>query len=133
MKSSIKYQVLSIKGGVAAFLLATYYLIFNTYVVYAACDIATETETELGCVPNNPVGATKLLYGVGLGLVGGVGLLFIIYGGYLILSSQGDPTQLRKGKSYITYSIIGIILAIAGFALYQIISVDVLHLPGFSK
>ena len=99
---------------------------------YAQCNLG-ETETELGCVPNNPIGATKQLYGVGLGLVGGVGLLFIIYGAYLVLSSQGDPTQLQKGKSYIIYSIIGIILAVAGFALYQIISVDVLKLPGFSK
>ena len=133
MINSAKGKVKSEKLGKAIaflFLLILYHL--SLIAVYA-CDLASETETELGCIPNNPIGFTKLLYGVGLGLVGGVGLLFIIYGAYLILSSQGDPGQLQKGKSYIVYSIIGIVLAVAGFALYQIISVDVLKLPGFSK
>jgi hypothetical protein len=99
---------------------------------YAVCPQG-ETETELGCISENPIEFTKQIYGAGLGLIGGVGLLFMIYGAYLILSSQGDPTQLQKGKSYIIYSILGIILAIAGFSVYQIISVDVLNLPGFSR
>lgn len=111
-----------------------FFLLFAYFIpsVYAACQPG-ETETEVGCISGNPIGFTKQVYGVGLGLVGGVGVLFIIYGAYLILSSQGDPAQLQKGKSYILYSIIGIILAVAGFALYQIISVDILKLPGFSR
>jgi hypothetical protein len=135
MKKSTRYKVQSEKLGVliAFFLsLITYHLSLIT--IYAAsCDPLTETETELGCIKQNPIDFTKQIYGAGLGLIGGVGLLSIIYGGYLILSSQGDPGQLQKGKSYIMYAIIGIVLAIAGFAIYQIISIDVLKLPGFSR
>lgn len=89
--------------------------------------------TDLGNIPCDPPGFAKFLYGVGLGMIGAVALLFIVYGGYHILTSQGNPDQIRKGKSYIYYSIAGLILAVAGYAFYQIIATDVLKIPGFGK
>ncbi len=94
--------------------------------------LPTETPTELGCIPNTPVGFVAKFYGIGLGLIGGVAVLFIIYGGYIILSSQGNPAALNRGKSYIMYAIIGLLLAIFGFVFVQIIVVNVLKIPGFS-
>ena len=94
--------------------------------------LPTEVPTELGCIPNDPIGFVAKFYAIGLGLIGGVALLFIIYGGYIILSSQGNPTSLNKGKSYIMYAIIGLLLAIFGFVFVQIIVVNVLKIPGFS-
>jgi hypothetical protein len=125
------YGSFLVKPFVFLFVLFTSHFSLLT-LSYAACP-GGQTETELGCISENPIEFTKQIYGAGLGLIGGIGLLFIIYGAYLILSSQGDPTQLQKGKSYIIYSILGIILAIAGFSVYQIISVDVLNLPGFER
>lgn len=91
------------------------------------------TTTDLGCIPSDdPLTFASNVYGIGLGLIGSVGLLSIIYGGYLVLSSQGDLGQLQKGKSYIVYAIIGIVLAVSGFAFYQIIANDVLKIPGFN-
>ncbi|OGH21327.1 MAG: hypothetical protein A2958_00815 [Candidatus Levybacteria bacterium RIFCSPLOWO2_01_FULL_38_13] len=88
-------------------------------------------ETDLGCIPKDPFAFVEKFYGIGLGLIGGVALLFIIYGGYLVLTSQGEPIQLEKGKSYIYYSIAGILLAVLGFVFIRVIAVDVLHIPGF--
>jgi hypothetical protein len=62
-----------------------------------------------------------------------VALLFIVYGGFLILTSQGNSDQIRRGKSYITYSIIGVVLAVSGYALYQILAIDVIKIPGFTR
>ena len=90
-------------------------------------------KSDLGDIPCSPGGFGAALYGIGLGLIGLVAVLYIVYGGYLILTSQGNPDQLSQGKSYIIYSIIGLILAIFGFAFYQTITVDILKLPGFSK
>src|SRR3989338_7666265 len=87
--------------------------------------------TDLGCVPNDPFAFVAKFYGIGLGLIGGVALLFIIYGGYIILTSQGQPDQLGKGKSYIYYAIAGLLLAIFGYVFIQVIAVDILHIPGF--
>lgn len=88
--------------------------------------------TDLGCIPNEPFAFTAKFYAVGLGIIGGVALLFIIYGGYIILTSQGQPDQLGRGKSYIYYAIAGLLLAIFGFVFIQVIAVDILHIPGFN-
>lgn len=90
-----------------------------------------ESPTDLGCIPNDPIGFVSKFYGIGLGLIGGVAILFIIYGGYLILTSRGDPSQLNKGRTNITYAIIGLLLAILGFVFVQVITRDILRIPGF--
>ena len=103
-------------------------LISTAYAAAGDCQ-----QTDLGCLPtDDPLQFTSKIYGAGLGLIGGVGLLFIIYGGYTILTSQGNSDQIRKGRNTIFYAIGGIILAIAGYAVYQIVGVDVLHAPGFN-
>lgn len=89
--------------------------------------------TDLGDIPCSPTGFASSLYGIGLSFIGVVALLFIVYGGFLVLTSQGSQDQLRRGKSYITYSIVGVVLAIAGYALYQILAIDVIKIPGFSR
>jgi glucose uptake protein GlcU len=88
--------------------------------------------TDFGCIPNDPVGFVERFYGIGLGLVGLVALIFIIVGGYFIMTSQGDPSKLQIGKSYITYSIVGVLLAIFGFVFIEVITGDILQIPGFN-
>lgn len=91
------------------------------------------TSTDFGCIPNFDPGAfTSKFYTIGLGVVGSISILFIIYGGYLILFSQGNTMTLQKGKRYLTYAIFGLLLAIFGFVFIQVIAVDILHLPGFN-
>lgn len=89
-------------------------------------------ESELGCVPTDVGGFVQQYYGYGLSMIGGLALLFIIYGGYMILTSRGNPMQLNNGKSYIGYAILGVLLAIFGYLFVEVIAVDVLHIPGFS-
>lgn len=88
--------------------------------------------TDFGEVSTaSPLEFVSNIYGIGLGLIGGIALLAIIYGGYLILSSQGEPRKIQDGKQYIFYAIIGMFMAFAGFAIYGIIGGDVLKIPGF--
>lgn len=94
--------------------------------------LQNEVETGLGCVPTDPVGFVGKFYGIGLGMIGGIALLFIMYGGYVLLTSRGNPSQVHKGKTAIMYAIIGLLLAIFGYVFTQVITVDILHIPGFS-
>lgn len=91
-----------------------------------------EVATDLGCLPNDPVGFVQKFYGIGLSLIGMVALLFLIYGGYQIMTSGGNPDKLQKGKEYIYYSIAGILLAIFGFVFVEFIAGQILRIPGFS-
>ncbi|HSW96314.1 MAG TPA: hypothetical protein VLF89_00660 [Candidatus Saccharimonadales bacterium] len=96
-----------------------------------ACVPLKEISTDFGCVPTDPAGFVGKFYGVGLSIIGGVAILFIIYGGYLFLTSQGNQLNVEKAKMYITYAIIGLLFAVFGFVLIQLLAVDVLHIPGF--
>lgn len=71
-------------------------------------------------------------FGCGVSLIGGIALLFVIYGGYLLLTSAGDPHKIRIGKEYITYAIIGLLLALFALILLQVIGADILKIPGIS-
>jgi hypothetical protein len=94
---------------------------------------ANEIATDLGCFPNDPVGFVQKFYGIGLGFVAGIALLALIWGGYSIMTSRGDPHRVNIGKSYIFYAIAGLLLAIFGYVFIQTVLIDVLHVPGFSQ
>lgn len=89
-------------------------------------------QTDFGCLPDNPVDFVASFYKIGLGFIGMVGLLFLIYGGYHILTSGGNAEQLQKGKEYILYAIIGILLAVFGFVFIEFIAGPLLQIPGFN-
>lgn len=89
--------------------------------------------TDLGCVPQDPIGFVETFYGIGLGFIGMVGVLFIIIGGYYIATSAGNIERLQKGRSFIYYALAGIMLAVLGFVFIEIITGDILKIPGFGR
>ena len=93
--------------------------------------LSTETLTDFGCIPNDPIGFVHKFYGIGLSLISGVAVLGIMYGGYLILTAQANPLRVERGKGYVLYSIIGLLLAIFAVVFVQFIAVNLLHIPGF--
>lgn len=91
-----------------------------------------EVATDLGCLPDDPVGFVGRFYGIGLGFIGMVAILFMVIGGYYIMTSQGNPTRLAVGKQFIFYSLAGLTMGILGFVFIQIIAGDILRIPGFN-
>lgn len=92
---------------------------------------AGEVATDLGCVPQDPIGFVERFYAIGLGFIGMVGVLFMIIGGYYIMTSAGNPERLATGRSFIFYALAGIMLAILGFVFIQIVTGEILRIPGF--
>ena len=101
---------------------------FQAYAQAPNCP--PELKTDFGCIPDDPIGFVEKFYGIGLGFLGGVALLFIIIGGYYLLTSRGDPGKIQTGKSFIFYSIAGLLLAIFGFVLIQFVIGDLIKIPG---
>ena len=95
-----------------------------------AC-LVNEIVTDFGCIPNTPAGFVQKFYGVGLGIIGGVGFLGMIYSFFLIATSQGNPAIIDKGKRYLTSSIIGILLVVFAVFFIKVIAINILHIPGF--
>ncbi len=98
----------------------------------AACAL-NEIQTDFGCFPNDPIGFVQKFYGYGVSFIAGISLLMLIWGGYTILTSRGEPNRVNIGKNYIFYAIAGLLLAIFGYVFLEVIAVDILHIPGFGK
>ena len=56
-----------------------------------------------------------------LGFLGLIAVLMIIYGGVMMVTSQGNPEAVGKGKKIITYAAIGILIVLMSFAIVSTI------------
>jgi hypothetical protein len=97
--------------------------------------------TILGCVKTQlndftQTGAAssliQMLLNVIFATAGGVAILYIIYGSFLVMTSQGDPERLAYGKRVIVGSIVGLILVLTSIMLVNLVAKGILRLPGFS-
>lgn len=95
---------------------------------------AGQTATDLGCIHTaEPMLFVSDIYAIGLWLIGFVAIIFIIVGSYFIMTSRGNVEMLARGKSFIFYSIAGLLLAIFGFVFIEIITGQILKIPGFGS
>lgn len=88
-------------------------------------------DTAIGPINTNPVGFVKSIFGILLSISGGAALIFIIFSGYRLMTSQGNPEKLQAARETLTSAIIGLLFVIFSMVILQIIGVDILNLPGF--
>lgn len=97
-------------------------------------DVATGTKmwTALGCIPTDPTGFVKTFLRIAISVGGGIAFLMIIYGGFLCMTSAGNPEKAQNCREIITSAIAGLLLIIFSAIILRIIGVDILGgLPGF--
>jgi Co/Zn/Cd efflux system component len=74
---------------------------------------------------------TILTYSIGIG--GVVAFLLIVFGGFQIILSAGNPEKIKAGKEMITSAIAGLLLIIFSVFILRLIGYDILGIPGFGK
>jgi hypothetical protein len=55
--------------------------------------------------------------------VGVVAIFYIIYSGYQLLTSGGDPKKVQGGRQTLTFAIIGLIIVLSSFLIINVIGV----------
>jgi|GEM_PF-2249557 hypothetical protein len=55
------------------------------------------------------------------GIIGGIALLYFIYGGFILILSQGNSEKVEQGKAVIMAAVLGILIAFGGYALIQFV------------
>lgn len=70
-----------------------------------------------------------LKWAVGIG--GGIAFLLILYAGFMIMTSAGNPERLKAGQELITSAISGLILLIFSIFILKFIGIDILGLNSF--
>ncbi|MEK7064265.1 MAG: hypothetical protein AAB973_01510 [Patescibacteria group bacterium] len=88
--------------------------------------------TALGCISFDAEsgGFVRSLLGVIIGLGGGVALLLILYGVFIVTTSAGIPDKLNQGKEIISSAVAGLVFIILAIFLMNLIGVKILALPG---
>lgn len=87
--------------------------------------------TAIGDINTNPTDFVKAIFGVILGLAGGVALILIIISGYALMTSQGNPEKVQGAREQLTAAIVGLLFIIFSLVILQFIGVNILHIPGF--
>ncbi|KPJ56745.1 hypothetical protein AMJ49_03980 [Parcubacteria bacterium DG_74_2] len=86
------------------------------------CDIAggiTDTTDNWGilCLLNTIYGVTNLIYIILIAL----SVIFVLFGGFTILTAGGNAENVGKGKDYITYAVVGLVIALLARAIPSIV------------
>lgn len=97
------------------------------------CSGGNGIETGLGCISFKPGEFVSRIFGIILGIAGGVALLLIIYSGYRMIAAAGNPEGLQGARETLTAAIIGLLFIIFAFVILEVIGVNILGLPGFGK
>ncbi len=90
-------------------------------------------DTALGNISTQPTQFVNSLFRILLGFAGGVAVLLIIAAGYEMMTSQGNPEKVKGARERLTAAIVGLVFIIFSVAILQIIGVDILQIPGFSR
>lgn len=91
----------------------------------------TTTETAAGGLTMQQVINTVI--GTMLFIVGLLAVIMLIYGGIRYVTSHGDKAQVTAAKETIMYAVVGLVVAIAAFAVIHWITNDVFNKGGASS
>lgn len=87
--------------------------------------------TAFGCIQTEPSAFIGSILQIGIGIGGGVAFLLILFGGFQILTSAGNPEQLTAGREVVTSAITGLLLIIFSIFLLRLIGYNIFGIPGF--
>lgn len=89
--------------------------------------------TAVGCVPSQP---KTLVSGVLKFITfasGGIALILMFFGAFNMVTSAGNPENLKKANDQFVNAVIGLLFILFSVLLLQVIGVDILDIPGFGK
>ena len=97
------------------------------------CGTSTDINTAIGCIPTDFTNFVGKFFNLGIGVGGGIAFLLILFGGFQILTSAGNPEQLNAGRELVVSAITGLLMIVFSVFLLSVIGVDILGLPDFTR
>lgn len=86
--------------------------------------------TAVGCIRVSGDGLTEDLVRLLLGISGGIALLTILGGAFLLSTSQGEVSKVKKAREMITAAVLGILFIIFSIIILNFVGVRILRIPG---
>ncbi|MBI4225933.1 hypothetical protein HY612_02365 [Candidatus Roizmanbacteria bacterium] len=90
-------------------------------------------KTDLGSFQQEGAAASvvQILLNVIFSIIGSIAFLYLIYGSFVVLTSQAEPERLNYGKRLIYGAIIGLIFSLSSVFIVNFLASGVLKIPGF--
>jgi len=90
----------------------------------------TKIDTAIGCIPvlSND-GGTEFMEFIlrwAIGVGGGIAFLLILYAGFMLMTSTGNPERIKAGQELLTSAISGLILLIFSVFILNFIGINIL-------
>ncbi len=77
--------------------------------------------TDFGCVNTTPSGLINFIYVLAIVISSMLAFLTLLIGGFLIMTSSGDPDKVNRGKTLVRNAIIGLIVIILAVVILGLI------------
>lgn len=78
-------------------------------------------------------GVVQSLLNIVFSISGGVAFLYLLYGSFIIATSQANPERLNYGKRVVYGAIAGLIFTLGSVFIVKFIASGVLKIPGFGE
>ncbi|MFH1840553.1 MAG: hypothetical protein ABH807_00105 [Candidatus Shapirobacteria bacterium] len=88
--------------------------------------------TALGEIPPDPLLFVGWVLGNSIRIGGGIAFLLMVFAGFQITTSTGNPERLKGGQEMLTAAIEGILFLIFSAFLLNLIGVKIFNFPDFS-
>ena len=86
----------------------------------AGCPTPTSTPSDITNFAGKAIG-------IMLQLVASIGIAVAVYGGFRMITSQGNDTGIKKGTSAFTQAIIGIVIVLLAYVMISFIQGLIVH------
>ncbi len=103
-----------------------------------SCSDPSQIETAIGCISTSvdTTSGQDTFFGsiikIAVGLGGGLALVLMLYGVFIVTTSAGIPDKLKEGQEVITSAISGLLFIILSVFLLNLIGINILGLPGLN-
>jgi hypothetical protein len=95
-----------------------------------------QIDTALGCISTSVDATGDSFFGsiikIAVGLGGGLALILMLYGVFIVTTSAGIPDKLKEGQEVITSAVSGLIFIILSVFLLNLIGINILGIPGLN-
>ncbi len=88
-------------------------------------------QTGLGCIPTELGPFITWFLGFAISIGGGIAFLLFSWGSFLLITSSGNPEQVKNGQDTLVSAGAGLLFIIFSVTLLRIIGFDILKIPGF--
>ncbi|MBI5123774.1 hypothetical protein HZA75_08025 [Candidatus Roizmanbacteria bacterium] len=78
-------------------------------------------------------GVVQSLLNIVFSLSGGIAFLYLLYGSFVIVTSQSNPEKLNYGKRVVYGAIAGLIFTLGSVFIVKFVATGVLKIPGFGE